>query len=115
MLAREVDPEGKRTIGKRATFASRQCNGICCSRSKAEARFSGVLTKVDTVHAGEVGTWVRVFKNISHPLIHKYYVSMGWTMDRHLASCAKEEANREILRLCKRLQDNPTQRSWPRD
>lgn len=49
LLASEVDPDGKRTIG--------------------------VLTKVDTLQGREVDLWAKVLKNETEPLLHGYYVS----------------------------------------
>lgn len=48
-LARQADPEGKRTIG--------------------------VLTKADTVEAGEENGWISVLRNEKNPLRHGYFVS----------------------------------------
>lgn len=49
LLANEVDPDGKRTIG--------------------------VLTKVDTLQGREVDLWLKVLMNETEPLLHGYYVS----------------------------------------
>jgi len=35
----------------------------------------GVLTKPDTVEQGELEAWKNVMKNISHPLLHGYYLT----------------------------------------
>jgi hypothetical protein len=49
LLANEVDPDCKRTIG--------------------------VLTKVDTLQGREVDLWLKVLKNETEPLLYGYYVS----------------------------------------
>lgn len=54
LLAREADPEGKRTIG--------------------------VLTKVDTLQSRtENDQWLKVVKNQREPLAHGYYVRLNYT------------------------------------
>lgn len=51
LLAREVDPHGRRTIG--------------------------VLTKVDTVRSkADIDIWLKVVMGLREPLAHGYYVSM---------------------------------------
>ena len=53
-LARDVDPEGKRTIG--------------------------VLTKVDRVQGqADTNDWMKVIQGQKHQLAHGYYVSSGVT------------------------------------
>ncbi|KAK4705660.1 hypothetical protein P7C70_g541, partial [Phenoliferia sp. Uapishka_3] len=47
LLAKQEDPEGKRTIG--------------------------VLTKADRIPAGEESKWLKIFRNQSHPLLYGYY------------------------------------------
>lgn len=55
LLASEVDPDCKRTIG--------------------------VLTKADTLQGREVDQWLKLLKNESDQLLHGYYVSASRACD----------------------------------
>ena len=66
MLARQVDPDGKRTIG--------------------------VLTKVDTLRGMENDRWVKVLRGEREQLLHGYFVSHSRTTEK---SSSEVQATRQ--------------------
>ena len=54
----------------------------------------GVLTKPDTVEPGEIEAWENVMKNISHPLLHGYYLTRFPKSDEKETTLSLEKARK---------------------
>ncbi|KAG8941757.1 hypothetical protein FRC03_003997 [Tulasnella sp. 419] len=84
-LAKEVDPQGHRTIG--------------------------VLTKPDTLLAGEYGPWLEVLQNRRHSLRHGYYMTKHPSTDELSKKLSFEEARTRE----KDYFEDPTNPWWEND
>ena len=64
-LAKQHDPEGKRTIG---THAAR-----FFGKTDRPSSLTGVLTKPDRIPAGEEENWLRFIRNDAEPLVNGWF------------------------------------------
>lgn len=70
LLAKDADPDGKRTIGALDLFSLSFCRSLTLIRILA-----GVLTKPDTLQKGEHDFWLDLLENRRHHLTNGYFVT----------------------------------------
>lgn len=90
-LAKQVDPEGRRTVGERLKAFR------CFSNPEVNPASIGVLTKPDTLQEREEGRWLDIMEGRLHQLAHGYYMTKQPTpadLDKGISHSEAREAEK---------------------
>ena len=92
-LAKQYDPDGKRTVGESLLNTTSRFN-------TAQSMLSiGVLTKPDRMPPGDEPAWLKILRNETEPLVNNWY-------------CVKQPSSQEVVRGITYLEARQRENEW---